>query len=351
MMRGLLLVPILFFLATGCGGESAADAGPDAPPDAPIDAVPPPDAHLLDGPLMPRTLAETGLYSDFENEVIAGGVKPYEPQYKLWSDGATKRRWIYLPPGGQIDTSDPDFWVYPPGTKLWKEFTVDGVRVETRLIYKTGTSPESWYMMAYAWNEAQTEATAEQFGKSNALGTNHDIPSQVECQKCHSPMPDRVLGFSALMLDHSGDGVTLDSLIADGRLTVLPPGAESPHYPIPGDATAQAALGYLHANCSGCHNEESSVFAEKTQMRLRLSLVPGALASVEATPTYQTTVGVMPEFDWQDLNAIIEAGNPDGSVLYSRMGYRGGNGQMPPICSDEADTAGRAKIAAWITSL
>lgn len=338
--------------AAACGGgDGAATDGPpiDAHPDAPIDSPPAPDARLIDGPLMPQTLAETGLYSDFANEVIAPGVEAYEPSYALWSDGATKNRWVYLPPGSQIDTSDPDFWVYPRGTKLWKEFSVGGVRVETRLIYKTGPQPTDWYMMAYAWNEDQTEAVAEMYGDDNALGTSHDIPSQNECKMCHSPMPDRVLGFSALLLDHGGSGVTLDSLIADGRLSMLPPGAQSPHYPIPGDAAAQAALGYLHSNCSGCHNSESPVFASKTPLNLRLTV--GALATVELTPTYMTAVGVDPKFDWQDTTAIIEAGAPDASALYSRMGYRGGNGQMPPVCTEDPDDDGRAIIAAWITSL
>ena len=51
-----------------------------------------------DGRKLPQRLADTGLY-------VAGGttirpdVLPFSPQYPLWSDGAAKRRWIWLPPG------------------------------------------------------------------------------------------------------------------------------------------------------------------------------------------------------------------------------------------------------------
>ena len=38
------------------------------------------------------------------------GEPDYSPQYPLWSDGATKRRWVLLPPGQTIDASDPDVW-------------------------------------------------------------------------------------------------------------------------------------------------------------------------------------------------------------------------------------------------
>ena len=43
-----------------------------------------------------------------------------------------KRRWISLPPGSAIDASDPDAWAFPVGTRLWKEFSFGGQRVETR---------------------------------------------------------------------------------------------------------------------------------------------------------------------------------------------------------------------------
>ena len=71
----------------------------------------------------------------------------FTPQYPLWSDGAQKRRWLYLPPGSFIDASRPDAWEFPRGTRLWKEFAYGGRRVETRYIERLADG--SWRFAAY----------------------------------------------------------------------------------------------------------------------------------------------------------------------------------------------------------
>ena len=59
-------------------------------------------------------------------------------------------------------------------------------------------------------------------GVMNAKGTSHDVPAKLKCWECHGNMKDRVLGFSALQLSHTGAGVTLDTLIAEARLSAPP---------------------------------------------------------------------------------------------------------------------------------
>src|SRR5687767_10734632 len=126
-MKRLLLI----LLASGACDEKGGDAPPDAFPDSAPEV---PDAAVGD----PETLADTGLYSDFESEVLAPGVVEYAVSWELWADGATKRRFVLLPEGETIDSSDMDFWTMPVGTRIWKEFSVDGTRVETRLLWKRG---------------------------------------------------------------------------------------------------------------------------------------------------------------------------------------------------------------------
>src|SRR4051812_30454775 len=118
---------------------ACGDDGNNARLDAAVDSIGS-DELLIDAPdpNMPATLAETGLCVDAGCTQIAAGILPYKPRFELWSDAATKRRWIYLPPGTTIDTTDMDHWVFPVGTKLWKEFTRDGIRVETRLVMRVG---------------------------------------------------------------------------------------------------------------------------------------------------------------------------------------------------------------------
>ena len=88
---------------------------------------------------------------------IEPGNRPFSPQYPLWSDGATKRRWIHLPDGSRIDVSDPNEWQFPIGTKVWKEFSFAGRKVETRFIWRAAA--DAWVFASYAWNEDGTEAT------------------------------------------------------------------------------------------------------------------------------------------------------------------------------------------------
>ena len=74
-------------------------------------------------PALPEQLHDTGLFAPGQPDRLGAGVESFEPQHPLWSDGASKRRWIRLPPGTAIDARDPDRWRFPRGTKLWKEFS------------------------------------------------------------------------------------------------------------------------------------------------------------------------------------------------------------------------------------
>jgi mono/diheme cytochrome c family protein len=281
-----------------------------------------------DATAAPALLSETGLYRDTANGVLAPGVRAYEPQGVLWADGATKRRWVYLPPDTSIDTSDMDGWVYPVGTRLWKEFSVDGTRLETRLLVKVGEA--LWTLVAYSWKADQSDAVAAPDGVPNAAGTDHDIPSSTDCQRCHGGLPDSVLGFTAVQLSHAGDGVTLDTLVREGRLT------KSPASPlvVPGNDATAAALRYLHANCGQCHNARSLV---TQQTGVNFWLTVSTLARVERTAAYRSAVS--------DVRRGL-----DGSTILSRMRHRG-NGQMPPLATKHVDEDGTAAVEAWLRTL
>ncbi len=84
-------------------------------------------------PLAPRLLSDTGLYSNVAKLTIDPRNRPFSPQYPLWSDGATKRRWVRLPEGSQINVANLEKWDLPVGTKFWKEFSFKGRKVETQV--------------------------------------------------------------------------------------------------------------------------------------------------------------------------------------------------------------------------
>jgi hypothetical protein len=292
----------------------------------------------------PMLLSQTGLYANIACGEFASDVVAFEPQFPLWSDTAAKRRWIKLPAGTKINTDEMNFWDFPADTKLFKEFTRDGVRVETRMIWKHG--PGDWFMMAYRWNEAQTEAVAVPNGEMNALGTQHDVPPQEGCTTCHNSMKDRVLGFTAIQLSHDKAGMTLMQAAAKGWFTT-PPAA---NFVVPGDAVEKAALGYLHANCGLCHNDRSKVFMVKADMDVWLD--PTKLATVTGTATYTSLVDKATTATVSMVAKRLAPGNPAGSAIHELMSLRGdAMRQMPPTGTEMVDTTGLAAIDAWINKL
>lgn len=323
------------------------DAGSDssAPDDADVDAgqdaqQPEPDA-MVPANTPPTHLSETGLYQEGSLSALADGVMAYEPRYVLWSDGADKARFLYLPEGSTIDTSDIDGFVFPVGTKAWKEFSLDGVKLETRLLWKTD---DGWVQVAYAWNEAQNDAVATTRGAKNVLGTDHDIPQRVACRSCHDGAEDTLLGVSAIQLAHGGAGLTLDQLEQDGWLSDAPPdGIERP------DTLEWNALGYFHANCGTCHNPRGEAWDRVDTMDLWLRVAE--LDDITSTRSYETTVGVLPEQAMGDDTARIAAGAPEDSMIITRMKLRGDDLAMPPIASELTDDAGVGVIEDWIETL
>ena len=110
----------------------------------------------------PMWLSQTGLYADIASATLAEHVHPYTPVYQLWSDTAVKRRFLYLPqstsPACQIDTSDMDHWELPVGTQVFKEFSLGGVLLETRLIERFGPGPSDFWMGAFVWSADASDA-------------------------------------------------------------------------------------------------------------------------------------------------------------------------------------------------
>ncbi len=313
------------------GGNGGGGAGGAACGNIPLELDP------------PALLSETGLYSDIATDTIAPYILAFSPKYPLWSDGATKARWAYIPTecGEQIDTTDMDTWEVPVGSRFWKEFTRDGVRVETRLTMRTGTGPSDYEFAVYHW-DGSGDAVLALNGLDDANGTGHDIPPVTLCSSCHKS-DWRVLGFSAIQLTHTGAGATMASLSADGVLTTpLPAGIT-----IPGTQVESDALGYLHANCGNCHYDGG---VSNVPMHLR---VLQSHTTVLTTDTYLTAVGIQ-ALNYNCAGGPCEllatgfgANNAANSAVIERMVQS----TMPPFASEIPDNSGVATVSAWINSL
>ena len=342
--------------ATGSGGaesggsggsETGGSGGADPRSEACHDAS---DAGYLTTRL-PCLLSETGLYES-DMVTLAPGVHPFAPQFPLWTDGAVKRRWIRLPEGTKIDTTEMDYWSYPAGTRLWKEFVRDEVRVETRLIEKQESG--AWYMVAYQWRDDLSEADAVPNGVENASGTEHDIPNVDDCLKCHSQQPDKALGFSAIQLSHDpiepGDQNewTLERLM-DADLLTAPPAQP---FVVPGTDVERSFFGYVHANCGHCHNPRG---AANSQTGLDLWMKVADLAGpVNEFSVYKGIVDS--DLGWLDgqrpaASKRIASGSLDDSAIYQRFATKGEAWSMPPLGTEITDPAGKKAMEDFIESL
>jgi hypothetical protein len=300
-------------------------------------------------PAPPRLLSQTGLYA--APGVVAARNLAYAPQYPLWTDGAAKARWIHLP--AAIDGRDEAGWVFPVGTKAWKEFAFGGRKVETRLLWKTG--PGTWVFVSYAWNEAQTDAVLVPEGglpdaAEVAPGLRHGIPSRTDCRDCHGQEQVEVLGFTALQLSPDRDPgalhgeplrpglITLKELVTRRLLRGARPDLLSRPPRIAGDPATRTALGYLQANCATCHRADRPIPGLGLDLRpahaLRTALAPGSFP-VPGQPD----------------SRILSPSHPERSALLHRMASRDPIAQMPPLGTVRVDQAAVDHVRRWIADL
>jgi hypothetical protein len=308
---------------------------------------------------LPADVFCTGLYAERSATIYTSDAAPYTPGVTLWSDGAEKQRYLYLPRGTSIDTTDMDAWKFPVGTKAWKEFRFGGRLVETRLFWKQDAT--TWASGTYIWNQENTSAPLDTGTKPTILPTGYEIPTAKDCGKCHHGGADKLLGVEAVALSlPTAEGVTLGSLAGSGFLSSPPLETSST---LPEDATgkAGAALGYLHANCGmPCHSTRG--LGEETNLVLRIRAgellsVAGAPATgldARATDAYAATVGKSPttaSVAQQFPSTVrISPGHHDQSLVWL-LSHRRGAYQMPPLVSHLVDDAGTQRLADWIDAL
>jgi hypothetical protein len=297
---------------------------------------------LAEAAPLPAHLRDTGI-DDARNLA-------FSPQYPLWSDGAVKRRWIYLPPGTAIDASRPDAWEFPRGTRLWKEFALDRP-IETRFIERLPDG--SWQYGTYIWNEQGTDATLAPADGVTIRG-GYVVPAEFDCRACHEGAPVPVLGFSALQLSSDRDplaphadarsDIDLQALIARGLIRNL---ADARPRIAVTSPVERAALGYLHGNCGHCHNSTGN--GVPVELALAQSTVGGAAGAERVLRSMIDAGGRFRPHGASEAARLITPGRPDASVLITRVRSRNPQTQMPPIGTRLADNEALALLERWIT--
>ena len=311
---------------------------------------------------LPEHLSDTGLFQPGSVDAVRPGIRSFSPQYPLWSDGATKRRWVSMPPGGVIDASRAAAWAFPGGIRFWKEFSMGGRRVETRLIEHLGDG--NWRFASYVWNPEGTEATLAPEGGIRALeladGAHYRIPSQSDCRACHEGAAAPLLGFTALQLSpdrdplaphaeapRSGD-LDLVALVKEGWVRDLPPElVETPPRIRAPTPAGRAVLGYLNANCGQCH-ADPKLATGAVPVELQLALDPTDPGAGE----HVMRLLVESESRYRPKGAadthLVVPGDATAGTLMARVRSRDPRIQMPPLGTAKPDLEAIALLERWI---
>ncbi|MBT4611631.1 MAG: T9SS type A sorting domain-containing protein [Gemmatimonadetes bacterium] len=317
----------------------------------------------------PETISTSGLYVDIDKRIIAPGIIPYGVNSALWSDGASKTRFLALPGLSQVEFSRDGDWAFPANSVLVKNFYLDLVGddgtarrqiVETRFLVKVGDTFE-WKGFSYQWNAEATDAqllfTSRTESYTTVDATQPDqsrqleylFPAPEDCGSCHTFGVGQVLGprTSQLNGDYDYDGVVAHQLTTLNHLGLFTQdiGSDFSDFPRLVDHLDEAApiamraRSYLQANCAHCH-------------------LPGGLRRTEIDLRFDTPLDQMGIVDAEsgvdDLGGedrrIVRPGIPDNSVLLLRT-LELGEQRMPPVATSIIDPVGTDVLRRWILSL
>lgn len=292
----------------------------------------------------PQTLAEFGFFTDIAGTKPAPGVIPYRLNTPLWSDGAEKARFLYLPPGAKAKASGEGLLDFPVGAALIKSFSFNGKLIETRvLLHREG----GWLAIPYVWNAEQTEARIALAGTRVQLTTpagqaiSYAVPNKNQCKECHK-LGDQIVPIGPKAYNLSTQWLT--GQVKVGKLDAVPKVSRRiPLWESRAKApVADAARGYLDANCAHCHNAQGSASNSGLYLGwlvsdpLQLGVMKRPVAAGRGSGTF--------EFD-------VVPGDPDHSILLYRMASLEGGVSMPELGRSSRDPAGEAIVRGWIAGM
>jgi len=339
-----------------------------------------------DAPEFPRKLSESGLFASTKDHTPAPGLIPYSVNAPLYSDNASKDRFIAIPGDGKIEYDVVVYpqpapgatpgWRFPDETVIVKTFSLEmetgnpksARRLETRILHQKampGTDEvgeQYWRGYTYVWNDAQTDAELldakgldRQFTIADASAPGGKrtqtwrFPSRSECTLCHTVSAKYTLGLNTMQMnkDHDYGGVVANQLatlehlgVLDRKLPDVP--EKLPKLADYHDASAdlnERARSYLHANCAHCHRKWGGGNAEFQLL---------ATQPLAESGTLNTKPG-QGLFDLKDPRVIVP-GEPDRSMVLFRM-QKTGLGRMPHIASTVIDEEAVKLVREWIKAM
>ncbi|PLP60218.1 hypothetical protein CYK37_07685 [Mesorhizobium loti] len=324
------------------------------------------DAAILDT-TPPKQLSEFRFFEDLQKQAPVPEVVPFRLATPLFSDGAEKFRFVYLPKGQAAKYDPVEAFDFPIGTALIKTFAFpadyrkpdEKLRlVETRiLLHHEG----GWLAWAYLWNDQQTDATLKIAGAKVAISTiatdgaplsfDYSVPNKNQCKACHAfngkitPLGPKARNLNVDYAYAGGAENQIAHWIAAGLLSGVPEPAGIPAAADWRDVTApleKRARTWLDVNCAHCHRAEGP--ASNTGLFLTSGEDVPVRYGVLKRPAAAGRGSGDREFD-------IVPGEPDQSILTYRVESTAPGIMMPELGRHIADPDAVKLLADWVASL
>jgi len=306
-----------------------------------------------------ENLSDYGFFKGLlKDQIPANGVMPYGLNSPLFSDYASKLRFVRLPEGQSVAYNPDSVLQFPVGTAIVKTFyyPIDernpkkGRRLmETRVLLHEA---KGWVALPYIWNKEQTDAVLEVAGGSDpvswidASGKKqsfvYQVPNMNQCKGCHERSGEMTpIGPSVRQLN---DGHQLQNWETAGLLKGLPKN----HIPALvnySDVTASLddrVKAYLDINCAHCHNvtgpaRSSGLYLDwNSKDRTAYGFLKPPVAAGRGSG---------------NLSYDIVPGKPDQSILPYRMASRDPGVMMPELGRQLTHHEGVELVRSWIASL
>ncbi|WP_298464982.1 SO2930 family diheme c-type cytochrome [uncultured Erythrobacter sp.] len=303
------------------------------------------DAAIFDG--MPRALSEFRFFTVPSKQVSTTAV-PYELNTPLYSDGAEKLRFIYVPNGEVLKADGDGLLEFPVGSAIIKTFAFgEGAErqlIETRVLLHRA---DGWLALPYRWNAEQTDATLALAGarlpitRPDGSEISYRIPNKNQCKTCHSkdgeviPIGPKARNLSREFLTQLVDAERMVTITEN--VDTLPDWNDRAHAD-----TANLARAYLDVNCAHCHQPGGS--ASNSGLDLRWEQDDPHAIGIRKPPVAagRGSGGHL---------VSIAPGNPDASILIHRMSSTEPGVAMPELGKGTVDEDGVAMLRKWIEGM
>ncbi len=298
---------------------------------------------------IPALLSMTGCVDINNPQQATSGLIPYQVNASFWSDGAIKERWLAIPDNTTISINASHDWALPPGSVLMKHFRINNKLIETRLFMHHSNG--GWGGYTYEWNDQETDATLVKGGKTRTLANqNWYYPRSADCMQCHTQAAGFSLGLETAQfnreINYTSSGrnanqlTTLDHIgLFSSPLSTTASNLPKLPEPFGNAAIDDRARAWLHTNCAQCHRSNGP-----TPVTLDLDYNTAMSQTGLCNQVPQSgNLGI------SDAR-IIAPGQASRSVLFARVNTRDANG-MPPLASQEIDTAGVNLLQTWIAGM